>query len=181
MIGPFYRVRQFFAATRARRLDYDELRLARQYLPAGAFELFKTMPASDQRHSLTILRGLLAQGHRELPLLQAALLHDVAKARVRLWHRTVVILLNAVSKQFLPRFASPDPHSWRYPFYLSLHHPEIGADAAARAGLDPRAVTLIRYHQDPLSTSANGNGPGQPVGGDLNKWQRALKALDDRN
>ncbi len=172
MKAALYRVRQFFAALRARSPADTELDLARRYLPPGGFELFQMMRVSDQRHSLTILRGLLAQGWTDLPLLQAALLHDQAKARVGLWARTLVILLNAFARPWLPRLASPDPHSWRYPLYLSLHHPELGAEAAARAGLDPRAVTLIRQHQSP---------PARREQDELSAWQYALKALDDQN
>jgi hypothetical protein len=181
MSEPRYRVRQFFAALFAWRLDEDELGLAHEYLPDRAFELFQTMPFGDQRHSLTILRELLAQGYREAPLLQAALLHDVAKARVGLCHRTAVILLNALSKQLLPRLASSDPRSWRYPFYLSVHHPEIGAEQTGRVGIDPRAVTLIRRHQSPPPMNSNGSEPAGPAEQDLIEWQRVLKAIDDQN
>ena len=131
------------------------------------------MRVSDQRHSLTIVQGLLAQGHAAVPLLQAALLHDQAKSRLGLWPRTLVILLNATAKPLLPRLASSNPRSWRYAFYLSLHHPDLGAAAAARAGLDPRAVILIRRHQSPP--------PADPAGSELAAWQCALKALDDQN
>lgn len=181
MSGPLYRARQFFAAAFARHLDQDETKLACEFLPDRACELFQSMPVGDQRHSLTILRTLLAQGYRQPPLLQAALLHDVAKARVGLVHRTVVILLNAFSRDLLPRLASPDPRSPRYPFYLSLHHPELGAEAAARAGLDPLAVTLIRNHQSPPPGQSDIPGPLPTVGQDIADWQRALKAVDDRN
>jgi hypothetical protein len=181
MSGLLYRARQFFSAAFAGQLDEDESRLARQYLPSRAFELFQAMPLADQRHSLTILHTLLAQGHCEPPLLQAALLHDVAKGQVGLWYRTLVILLNAVSKTLLPRLASSDPRSWRYPFYLSLHHPELGAEAAARAGLDPRAVVLIRLHQSPLPVYSKAREPASAAGGDIREWQRALKAIDDQN
>lgn len=183
MSGPLYRVRQFLAAAFAWKLDQEESRLARDYLPDEAFELFQTMPPGDQRHSLTILRKLIARGHREPPLLQAALLHDVAKARVGLWHRTVVILLNAVSRDLLPRIASPDPRSWRYPFYLSLNHPELGAEAAGRVGLDPLAVTLIRTHQSPLPTGPLAQELAPPPGRnrELTEWQRLFKAIDDQN
>lgn len=181
MTGPLYRARQFFGAAFAGQLGKDELELTRKYLPSRALELFHTMPRADQRHSLTILRTLLARGYRDTPLLQAALLHDVAKARVGLWHRTAVILLNAASRDILPRLASPDPRSWRHPFYLSLHHPELGAEAAKRVGLDPLAVTLIREHQSPLPPDSSSRGPARPAKSGLVEWQRALKAVDDQN
>jgi hypothetical protein len=180
MVAPLYRAGQFFAAAFAWRLDEGETKLARHYLPDSAFALFQTMPLGDQRHSLTILHALLARGYRATPLLQAALLHDVAKARVGLWHRSAVILLSSFSKNLLPRVASPDSHSWRYPFYLSLHHPELGAQAAAMVGLDPRAVTLIRNHQSPLPAHHGGHHPARYAEPDLIEWQRVLKLIDDQ-
>jgi hypothetical protein len=71
--------------------------------------------------------------------------------------------------------ASRQLHSWRYPFYLSLHHPEIGADRAAAAGLDPRAVELIRAHQASAPDFEGAEAES------LRLWHRALKALDDVN
>jgi hypothetical protein len=180
MIGPLYRASQFFKAAFPWQIGEDELRLARHYLPDRAFALFQTMPLGDQRHSLRILHTLLARGYRATPLLQAALLHDVAKAHVGLGHRTTVILLNAFSKSLLPRFASPDKRSWRYPFYLSLHHPDLGAEAAAQVGLDPRAVTLIRNHQSPLRPHHDPREKSRHEEPDLTEWQRVLKAIDDQ-
>ncbi len=171
MAQPLYRAWQFLAALRARKLSREELKHVSQYLPPMGLALFQSMPTADQRHSLTILQALRAQGYADRPLLQAALLHDVAKAKVGLACRTAVILLNAVDKKLVPRLASPNPRSWRYPFYLSCRHPELGAEAAARAGLDPQAVTLIRRHQSPPDEQES----------ELARWQLALKALDDRN
>ncbi len=179
MPGLLYRVRQLLSAVRAGPLDPADLELVRKYLPPPGVELYLSMPRGDQRHSLTILRGLLAQGHIELPLLQAALLHDVAKAQVGLWHRTIVVLANAISPSLLPRLASANSHSWRYPLYLSLHHPELGAQAAERAGLDPRAVTLIRRHQGKLLPIGDGQADTEQQM--LDEWQHALKVLDDQN
>ncbi|MGB8646779.1 MAG: hypothetical protein WCF84_16180 [Anaerolineae bacterium] len=182
MAGPFYRVRQLVAALRARPLDEREWQLVGETLPAPGVDLYRAMPLGDQRHSLTILKGLLAQGYTARPLAQAALLHDVAKSKVGLLPRSVVIVANALSPFLLPRLAladprnpdGPPPSGWRYPFYLSLHHPELGAEAAERAGLDPRAVILIRRHQTHLPPAS---GPES----DLDDWQRALKQLDDQN
>ncbi len=179
MPGLLYRVRQLVAAVRAGPLDPIDLELVRRYLPPKGMELYQSMPRGDQRHSLTILRGLIAEGHTAVPLLQAALLHDVAKAQVGLWHRTIVVLANAISPSLLPRLASANSHSWRYPLYLSLHHPELGAQAAEQSGFDPRAVTLIRRHQAKLPAIAEGQaGTEQQM---LDEWQHALKVLDDQN
>ncbi len=173
MTDPLYRARQFLNALRARPVDGQGLELARRYLPPRAAALFEAMSPADQAHSLAVLQALLDRGYRDRPLLQAALLHDVAKARIGIWHRTAVILLNAVSPDLVRRAASPDEQSWRYPFYLSVHHPALGAELAERAGLDPGAVLLIRRHQDPLPA----DGPDD----EQKTWQKALKAVDDRN
>ena len=178
MAGALYRVRQFLWAARARPLDGDELQLAQAHLPPAALDLFRRMPPGDQRHSLVILRGLLARGYTGEPLLQAALLHDAAKAPIGLWQRSVVVLLNAVSRGTLPRLASPDPRSWRYPFYLSVNHPELGALAAERAGVDPRAVILIREHQD--KPDGGNRSDARQWDPELEEWHQALKALDDK-
>ena len=82
MGGLLYRVRQFLAAVRAGPLDPAGLELVQTHLPPQGVKLFLSMPRGDQQHSLTILRGLLAEGNTAQPLLQAALVHDVAKSRV---------------------------------------------------------------------------------------------------
>jgi hypothetical protein len=185
MAGFVYRVRQFFKSAGARQLSENDLKQVHEYLPRAAFTLFQTMPLGDQRHSLTILRTLLAQGHLERPLLQAALLHDVAKAHIGLAYRTGVILLNAISKNLLPHLANTNPRSWRYPFYLSLRHPDLGAEMAARVGLDPRAVTLIRQHQAqpphlPKDTTKVRHTQ-RVAESELVVWQRLLKTVDDQS
>lgn len=170
-----YRVRQFLYAARAQPLQPGEERQVRSILGGDALALFQTMPLGDQRHALEILNGLLAQGITARPPLQAALLHDVAKREIGLGYRTAVVLLTRLSPTALERLASPDPRSVRYPFYLSLHHPERGAELAARAGADPRAVALIRAHQ---RVDARFDGEDADV---MREWHTKLKDLDDRN
>jgi hypothetical protein len=84
----------------------------------------------------------------EPALAQAALLHDVGKVegRIRLWHRVATVLLQALRPALLCHLALNEPHSWRYPFFVSLHHAEHGADLSAEAGTDAVAVALIRAH-----------------------------------
>lgn len=170
----FYRVRQVWLTLHAAPLSETETRRVREYLADDkALALFQTMPPADQRHSLNILDELLAQGHGARPLVQAALLHDVAKRRVGLGARIGVVLMNALAPGLLARVASPNVRNWRYPFYLSLHHPELGAALAAAAGLDPRAVELMRAHQ---TVAPPFQGPDAES---LRTWHRALKARDD--
>jgi hypothetical protein len=159
MIAPvrraLYRVRQFFNALGAyiRPLTAAERAEARAWLPRTAWPLFDAMPRNDQRHSLNVLRSLRTAGHRDPALLQAALLHDVAKSTggVTLLHRVAVVLLKGVRPDWADRMvrtAPPARDNLRYPFWAHANHPRLGAEMAAAAGCDPLAVTLIRRHQD---------------------------------
>ncbi len=150
-----YRVRQFgdALATRGRPLTEVEQAEVRAWLPSAARPLFDAMPHNDQHHSLKVLRSLRAAGHDEPALLQAALLHDVAKSAggVTIFHRVAVVLLKIVWPDWLARLAqapAPARGSLRYPFWMYANHPRLGAEMAAEAGCDPLAVTLIRRHQE---------------------------------
>jgi hypothetical protein len=173
MNDPLYRVRQFLRAAHAAPLSAQENERVRAILNEQALALYQSMPMGDQRHSLAILDALESQGHTALPLLQAALLHDVAKRNVGLVHRTGVILLNKLSPGALRTIASDNPQSWRYPFYLSLNHPDLGAAWAAEAGVEHDTIALIRAHQEHNPVF---QGPCAPQ---LQAWHRELKQLDD--
>lgn len=175
MADPLYRVRQFLRAARAAPLTNEELERVRSVLDDAALALYQTMPLGDQHHSLKIFDALRAQGYDAPPLLQAALLHDVAKRNLGLGYRTGVILLKKISPHALERIASENARSWRHPFYVSLHHPALGAEMAQRAGVDERAAQLIRAHQE---TSPQFCGNDAVL---LQEWQCALKRLDDVN
>jgi hypothetical protein len=84
----------------------------------------------------------------EPALAQAVLLHDVGKVggRIRLWHRVATVLLQALCPALLHRLALNEPRSWRYPFFVLLHHAEHGADLSAAVGTDALALALIRAH-----------------------------------
>lgn len=175
MSDPLYRVRQFLHSARAMPLTGAEVERVCAVLKDDALALYQTMSAGDQRHSLNILNELSARGHTASPLLQAALLHDVAKRDVGLVYRAGVIVFNKVSPRAVSRLASANPRSWRYPFYLALHHPKLGAELAARAGVQEYALALIRAHQDKAPIFQG------PEAARLALWHDALKALDDVN
>jgi hypothetical protein len=137
--------------------------------------LFRRMFVAEQAHAVAVLHTLQEHGctllapsrgssqfdrttegaarpervlHTEVALAQAALLHDVGKigGRIRLWHRVATVLLQALCPEFLGRLALDEPHSWRYPFFVQLHHAERGAELSAEVGTDGLAVALIRAH-----------------------------------
>jgi hypothetical protein len=157
-----YRVRQFGSAlaTRGRPLAEVEQAEARAWLPAAAWPLFDAMSHNDQHHSLNVLRSLRTADHAEPALMQAALLHDVAKSTggVTLFHRIAVVLLKVVRPDWAARLTQtpvPARGNLRYPFWVLANHPQISAEMAAAAGCDPLAVTLIRRHQE------TGGGAGE--------------------
>lgn len=175
MSDPLYRVRQLLRAAKAPPLSAQEIERVQTVLNRDALALYQSMPRGDRQHGLAIFDSLRAQGYSDRPLLQAALLHDIAKRSIGLGYRAGVVLLNRMSHDALARCASADPNSWRYPFYLSLHHPELGAEMAAQAGADPDAVELIRYHQQAAPVFHSDHAAA------LTEWHRALKTLDDMN
>jgi hypothetical protein len=159
-LRPGYRVRQFWGALGSASRPVDEALLG-AYLNTAQIALFRRMSAAEQIHALAVLRTLeVEQGtgpeegvrtrsaYVETVLAQAALLHDVGKVggRIRLWHRAAKVVLQALHPALLDRLAVDEPRSWRYSFFVLLHHAERGADLSAGAGTDAVAVALIRAH-----------------------------------
>jgi hypothetical protein len=154
-----YRVRQFLTANLAPVAPAEiEAALAQARLPDPAARLFRAMPRPYQRHALNVAARLRREGHTDPILLSAALLHDmgkwdpVSRRKVPVIHRSIVALITwcGPGRQLLRRLvAGPPPvRSWRYPWHLQQHHPELSARLAAAAGVDPDVVALVRYHQD---------------------------------
>ena len=138
------RVEQFVAHLGA-RVDRSEQAAAVAQLPPTAAALFEGMPVADRRHAIDVVTVLDRQGIDDPDVRVAALLHDVAKGhRTRLWHRVGGVLLEAVAPRVLHRLASPDPRSWRHPWFLYLHHARLSAELAAAADCSPRAVAFLR-------------------------------------
>ena len=173
---PVYRVRQFIASLRP-VISPEERRAVAGGLPTAAARLFERMSPRDQRHSLNVAQTLAAGGHDQLDLLAAPLLHDVAKSvqpgkRLRLRHRILIVLLNAGNKAWVSRLASDDPGSWRYPYYVHLNHPAMGAVLVQEAGCSPLTVELVRRHQVKLAG---------PPAGQVEELLTLLQAADDAN
>jgi hypothetical protein len=147
-----YRSRQFFSSLRP-RVDSATLDEASELLSGGERELFDTMTRRDQQHCLNVYRRLRDERHAERDLLAAALLHDAGKGRIALWHRVAFVLLEAGAPGLLRRVAERgdgtaqtggDSGGWRQALYRCLHHAELGAEAARRAGSSERTIALIR-------------------------------------
>ena len=138
------RVAQFAAHLRARVGPAEDAH-AHAQLPPTAAALFEGMPVADRRHAIDVVATLARQGIEDPDVRVAGLLHDVAKGhRVRIWHRVGGVLLEALVPRLLHRLASPDPRSWRHPWFLYLHHARLSAQLAEAAGCSARAVAFLR-------------------------------------
>jgi hypothetical protein len=140
---PAYRARQFATHLFA-RVSAEERAAAHEILPPGATVVFDRMSVADQRHALDVMARLRASGQTDRDLLAAALLHDAGKgSQVRLWHRVVAVLVEAIVPSRMAGLGSSDPTSWRYPFYVHRHHAALSAQAALAAGCGPRVAAFI--------------------------------------
>lgn len=171
-----YRAKQFFWALFAARTG-DNFALATEILGHNptALQLFRQMNNSDRRHAIAVAKTLLAEGYTDPQLLQAALLHDVAKSLgVSIFHRVLVVLLERCCPLWLNRLAAAplDCAGWRRPFVVSFRHPQIGAAWAKKAGCSPMVVQLIARHQQKPAT--------HPVS-TMEKLHAALYAADNQN
>lgn len=147
-----YRVRQFFRALAA-RVSEEELEQVACILTPASLTLFRSMAIQDQRHGLDVCAALRQAGHNNPDLLAAALLHDAGKAAARLpvWQRAVIVLLDRFAPRLLARLSQGEPDRWHSPFIAHARHPEVGARWAQEAGCSPLTVALIRRHQDQTS------------------------------
>ena len=155
-----YRVQQFVETFVARPTP-EGLSLARQILTPQQMMIFNRLQASEQAHAIRVLQRVeeicQTQGF-ETPadLRVAALLHDVGKARVplRVWERVMIVLGKAILPERAARWGTQSsngsPRGVARPFVVAAHHPAWGADFAAEQGTTPRAVSLIRRHQDQI-------------------------------
>jgi hypothetical protein len=189
-----YRATQFFVALKAVLWKGGGLTPADEALVTSVLttpaqqHLFTRMSPNDQRHALAVLRTLQAAGCDQRALLQAALLHDVAKSMGQpIIHRVLIVLFKAFWPAALERLSEwpqsvPNNSSfilhpssfpnWRRPFVIHAHHAAIGAAWAEEAGCEPLAVKLIARHQEMLI--------GEP-GEEEEKLLAALQWADDLN
>lgn len=156
-----YRSRQFFAAFGSGiKLSRADLAEARRVLGPELYKVFTRMPSAYQRHGLSVYRKVREAGGTGEALLRAALLHDSGKydpssgRYVTVPHRVAVVLLEAVpvGRQLLDRLSAKREalglaSYLLYPFYLSKHHPRLGAQLAAKHGASPDLIRLIAEHQ----------------------------------
>ncbi|MGI6209049.1 MAG: hypothetical protein ACOYEW_12670 [Anaerolineae bacterium] len=141
------RVYRFIRAARPNVTNLDRA-LAEEWLTGQQLVLFLSQSEADQRHAICVTRLLLSSGYSSRDLITAALLHDVGKrgACFTPWHRTAIVLLEALCPPLLRWLSRWERYSILAPFALHLRHPRESAALARDAGASPRAVRLIRNH-----------------------------------
>ncbi len=137
-----HRVRQFFGALRP-RVTVRERVEAYAWLSPPQQRLFETMTLRDQQHGIIVMRRACAEAGDDAVLCAAALLHDVGKGKVSLWHRVAYVLLGA-TPNVRERVADRHGAAWRQAMWRLAYHPSLGARLVAGTGADPEVVRMIR-------------------------------------
>ena len=174
-----YRSRQFWHAISS-RFSPQDVELVNSVLSASQAELFRHMQASEQVHSLGVLKELKNQGEENPDLLSAALLHDVGKTRapLRIWERVMIVIVRAICSGCIHKWGKGkhiEPEEglgWRRAFIVAEQHPAWGAELAAGCGASRLTVSLITRHQEQID-------PGSSSMEDI--LLRKLQAVDDNN
>jgi putative nucleotidyltransferase with HDIG domain len=141
-------------------LEPEDLALLARYLEPVERDLFLAMDEPDQHHSLRVAR-ICAQSlaHHpevaEVPLMKAALLHDIGKtgAHLSLWfrtwwvagHRVVPWLLDWIAR----RGANARPGTLRHRMYVQYAHVQLGVEMLRAAGVDDEVCRLVLYTAEP--------------------------------
>ena len=143
-----------------RSLTPEDISLIDFYLDDAGKFLFFQMSKIDQQHSISVAKSILSkainsEGVELLPLVKAALLHDVGKVEgdFNLWSRVFVGFVKRIQPALRGKLAFTNPNTFwekiRYGFYVDLIHPARGAHMAKVFGIEPAVVEMIRRHHDP--------------------------------
>lgn len=173
-MGIVYRLRQFWRLLKVPPFPEEGLAAVSAVLTPAELDLFRRQATEDQTHALRVLKTLQEAGEMDPDLLTAALLHDAGKCRLSptIWDR----VMGAAGEKLFPKRAAKwgtgAPTLLRRPFVIRFQHAAWGAEIAQEAGSRPRAVRLIRHHQDDAAMLTD---PGE------RRLLTRLKWADDQN
>ncbi|MCB0034388.1 MAG: hypothetical protein KDE51_10230 [Anaerolineales bacterium] len=151
-----YRAGQFWRLLTARPLTAVAQKDVQAQLNLEEYLLFQRYSVGDQWHGYRVMCMLREAGHSDGDLLTAALLHDIGKTRVRFTavERSIVSVISKVRPQMVKRWEQLELHQvkwWQRPFLVNAQQPAWSAEMALAAGSTPRAVLLMKRHQDKLN------------------------------
>lgn len=150
--GAIYRVRQVLWGLR-REIAAPDGEAVRTLLSPAEFRLFEAMEPRDRSHAVRTLRWLERAGAatgRDVRV--AALVHDVGKGRLALWHRVAYVLLGALPGALLDRLCRRGAGA-RGALWRLRHHDLLGAALLREAGSAPRVVELVERHLTPRAAA----------------------------
>lgn len=158
------RSRQFFRALRARMTPAD-LKMIEENLNELEKKLFFAMDTAVQKHCVNVAATALDlarndEGINLSLLIKAALLHDIGKTNghITLMDRVWYVLVKKISRRLADKLARPGTHGMlarlRNSFYIHIHHAEIGASMAQKAGLGEEMAFLLHHHHDHSKTGS---------------------------
>lgn len=141
-----YRVGQVLRGLRT-TIEAADAAAVRSLLTPAELQLFLHMHPRDRKHSVCVMRRLEEHaGSRAL--LVAALLHDVAKGRPRVWERALFTVLEAVSPRLVERLAARRGMRWRRALWALRHHAQAGAELLREGGSAEAVIALVRGHSE---------------------------------
>ena len=150
MIAALRRIRQGIRAivSPALHIDYE---MAAKFLSPQQMGLFRRMQRSEQLHSLSVLRSVLAQGDTPPDLAVAALLHDIGKVNypMRIWQKTLVVLVRRLLPNVHQRWSEGNiQNRFKQASIVAEHHPQWSAQIMKTNGASDSTVWLIEHHAD---------------------------------
>ena len=147
-----YRARQVLWGLR-RGIAAPDREAVLALLSPAELRLFDAMEPRDQGHAVRTLRWLeRARAGAGRDLRVAALLHDVGKGRLALWHRVAYVLLAALPGAPLDRLCRPGVGA-RGALWRLRHHDALGGALLREAGSAPRVVELVERHLTPRTAA----------------------------
>jgi hypothetical protein len=152
MASPYHLARRFVGSLRPGGPSRADRDWVRSTLSEREWGLWSRMSGPDRRHSAQVARDVERHlGHEAtVPVLAAALLHDVGKihSRLRTFGRVVATLTIAVvGRDEVEGWAHVGGLHRRIALYS--RHPQIGGDDLELAGSDPLTVAWAREHHLP--------------------------------